>query len=51
VDVRVWRWISAGGEFRWRRVRGILGEGGVSAEFGEDDAGGFNAGVRISIGR
>jgi hypothetical protein len=50
VDVRVWRWISAGGELRWRRVRGILGEGGVSAEFGEDDAGGFNAAVRFSFG-
>lgn len=49
VDVRVWRWISAGGEFRWRRVRGILGERGVSAEFSEDDAGGFNAGMRISV--
>jgi hypothetical protein len=49
VDVNVWRWLSAGGEFRWRRVRGILGERGVSAEFGEDDAGGFNAGVRISV--
>ncbi len=49
VDVRVWRWISAGAELRWRRVRGILGERGVSAEFGEDDAGGFNAGVRLSV--
>jgi hypothetical protein len=49
VDVSVWRWVSAGGELRWRRVTGILGERGVSAEFGEDDAGGINAGVRISI--
>ena len=51
ADVRVWRWIGAGGELRWRRIRGILGEGGVSKEFGEDDAGGVSAGVRISIGR
>jgi hypothetical protein len=51
VDVRVWRWISAGGELRWRRVKGILGERGVSAEFGEHDAGGINVGVRISLGR
>jgi hypothetical protein len=49
VDVRVWHWISAGGDFRWRRVRGILGERGVSADFGEDNAGGFNAGVRLSM--
>ena len=49
IDVRVWRWISAGGDFRWRRVRGILGERGASADFGEDNAGGFNAGVRLSM--
>jgi len=51
VDVQIWRWISAGGELRWRRVSGILGEGGVSAEFDEDDAGGYSAALRISIGR
>jgi hypothetical protein len=51
ADVRVWRWISAGGEVRWRRVRGILGEQGASAEFSEDDAGGVHAALRISIGR
>lgn len=51
ADVRVWRWIHAGGDFRWRRVRGILGEGGASGAFGEDDAGGFAAAVRMSIGR
>lgn len=51
VDVRVWRWFQAGGELRYRRVPGILGEGGVSAAFGDDDAGGFSAAVRISVGR
>jgi hypothetical protein len=51
VDVRLWRWIAAGGEVRWRRVAGILGDGGVSAELDEDDAGGVSAAVRVSIGR
>lgn len=51
VDVLVWRWIHAGGEVRYRRVTGILGESGVSSHFGEDDAGGISAAVRISIGR
>jgi opacity protein-like surface antigen len=51
VDVQVWRWVFAGGEVRYRRVSGILGEGGVSAHFGEDNAGGVSAAVRISIGR
>ena len=54
VDVQAWKWIHVGGELRYRRVRGILGEGGassVSTEFNDDDAGGFGAAVRISIGR
>ena len=51
IDVVLWNWFHAGGEFRYRQVKGILGEGGASEEFGEDDAGGFTAAVRISIGR
>lgn len=51
AQVRVWRWVSAGGEIRWRRVRGILGDAGVSAELDEDDAGGLSAGFRIFVGR
>jgi opacity protein-like surface antigen len=51
VDVEILSWLHAGGEIRYRQVKGILGEGGVSAEFGEDNAGGLAAAVRISIGR
>ena len=51
VDVAIVSWLHAGGEIRYRQVTGILGEGGVSAEFGEDNAGGLAAAVRISIGR
>ncbi|MGH9349480.1 MAG: hypothetical protein ACRD26_19690 [Vicinamibacterales bacterium] len=51
ADVRVWRWVHAGGELRYRRVRGIPGEGGASEAFREDDAGGLGAAVRVSIGR
>jgi opacity protein-like surface antigen len=51
VDVAIVSWLHAGGEIRYRQVKGILGEGGVSAEFGEDNAGGLTAAVRISIGR
>jgi opacity protein-like surface antigen len=50
VDVQVWRFIHVGGELRFRRVNGILGEGGVSGEFDEDDAGGTSFALRISIG-
>ena len=51
VDVAIVSWLHAGGEIRYRQVKGILGEGGASAEFGEDDAGGLAAAIRISIGR
>jgi opacity protein-like surface antigen len=51
VDVQVWRWIHAGAELRYRRVSGILGEGGVSGHFGEENAGGFSSAVRLSFGR
>jgi opacity protein-like surface antigen len=51
VDVSIVSWLHAGGEIRYRQVKGIVGEGGVSAEFGEDNAGGLTAAVRVSIGR
>lgn len=51
VDVHVWQWLHAGGELRYRRIGGILGEGGASAAFGEDDAGGVSVALRISVGR
>ena len=51
VDVTIVSWLHAGGEIRYRHVTGILGEGGVSAEFEEDNAGGLAAAVRISVGR
>jgi opacity protein-like surface antigen len=51
VDVTLWSWLHAGGEFRYRQVKGILGEEGVSEAFGENDAGGFTAALRISVGR
>ena len=51
VDVAIIRWLHAGGEFRYRAVKGVLGEGGVSEVFGEDQLGGYAFGVRISVGR
>lgn len=51
VDLPVWRWLHVGGDVRYRWVRGILGEGGVSDEFDEDQQGGIAAAVRISVVR
>jgi hypothetical protein len=51
LDFRIIRWLHAGGEFRYRAVKGLLGEGGVSEFFGEDQLGGAAFAVRVSIGR
>jgi opacity protein-like surface antigen len=51
VDVTIVRWLHAGGEIRYRSVTGILGEGGASESFGEDNAGGLALALRISVGR
>ena len=51
VDVRLFSFVHAGGELRYRRVTGILGEAGASAEFNEANAGGLSIAARVSIGR
>lgn len=51
VDVEVVRWVFVGGELRYRAVSSILGAGGASEAFGEDEAGGFSAGLRLSFGK
>jgi opacity protein-like surface antigen len=51
AEVPVWRWVSLGGEVRYRAVTGVLGAGGVSEAFGEDQLGGTSVGVRLSISR
>jgi opacity protein-like surface antigen len=51
VDVEVMKWIYVGGELRYRAVKGILGHGGVSQNFGEDRLGGLSAAVRFSVGK
>jgi hypothetical protein len=51
VDVAVIRWLHAGAEFRYRAVKGVLGDGGVSDIYGDDQLGGYAFAVRISVGR
>ena len=50
VDVSVARLLRIGGEFRYRAVHGVLGIGGVSEDFGEDQLGGVAAALRVSVG-
>jgi guanyl-specific ribonuclease Sa len=51
ADVRVVRLVSVGGEFRYRAVDGVLGLGGVSQVFGDDQLGGLSFAARFSVGR
>ena len=51
VDIPLGRYLRVGGEYRYRAVTGVLGEGGVSAVLGEDQLGGSTFAVRASVGR
>jgi hypothetical protein len=51
VDYAVARWLSVGGEFRYRAVNGLLGAGGASQVYGEHSLGGYAFAARVSIGR
>ena len=51
VEVRVHPWVSVAGEFAHTRVHGILGSGGISKDFGEDNLGGNAIRLRILVGR
>jgi opacity protein-like surface antigen len=51
VDFTLSRWIRIGAELRYRRIGGVLGSGGASANFDENSAGGLSIAVRMAIGR
>jgi hypothetical protein len=48
-EVRLWRWIAAAAEVRYRTVRDAIGEGGASQEYDEDDLGGTSVAFRILV--
>jgi opacity protein-like surface antigen len=50
ADVRTLSWLSVGGEVRYRKVSGVLGGGGVSQIFGDDQLGGVAVSLRVTIG-
>jgi opacity protein-like surface antigen len=51
LDVSVNRWLHVGAEFRYRSVSGVLGDGGVSEVFNEDQLGGYAFALRVSLGK
>ena len=50
ADVAIARHLRVGGDVRYRSVSGILGEGGASEAFDEDQLGGFAFGLRVGVG-
>ena len=51
LEVRVTRWIGIAGDVRYTHVPGILGNGGISRDAGEDDLGGIGARIRLVVGK
>jgi hypothetical protein len=51
AEYKVWRWLGVAGEAQWTTVPNAIGEGGVSALFGEDNLGGRSLRFKITIGR
>ena len=51
VEVRAHRWVGVSVDVRYSRVTGIIGEGGLSGDFGDDDLGGVAARFKIALGR
>lgn len=49
TEFRIWRWIAAGAEIRYRAVRDAIGEAGVSKEYGESDLGGTSVRMRVIV--
>jgi hypothetical protein len=45
------RWLAGGGEVAWSSVADAIGQGGVSAQFNEDNLGGTSVRLKVSLGR
>ena len=51
LEFRVHGWVRVAGEVAHTRVHGILGSGGISKDYGEDNLGGSAIRLRILVGR
>jgi hypothetical protein len=51
VEGRVQKWISLSGDVQFTRVLGILGNGGISKDVGENDLGGIAVRFRVIVGK
>ena len=51
AEYQALNWLAIGGEIAWASVPDALGNGGVSAAFGENNLGGTTLRVKFSVGR
>ena len=51
AEFRLHRWVGLGTDVQYTHVPGILGQGGVSQQAGEDDLGGVAVRFKLIIGR
>ncbi len=51
AEVRLHRWMAVAADVQYSRVKGILGEGGISEQVGEDDLGGVAFRFKFIVGR
>jgi len=51
AEVRVHRLVGIAGDVQYTRVHGILGNGGISKDAGENDLGGITVRLRVTFGR
>ena len=51
AEVRLHRWIGVAADVQYSRVKGILGEAGLSQQVGEDDLGGVSVRFKLIVGR
>lgn len=51
AEFRLHRWVGLGIDVQYTHVPGILGQGGISQQAGENDLGGVAARVKLIVGR
>jgi opacity protein-like surface antigen len=51
AELRVHRWVGIAGDVQYTRVPGILGNGGISKDAGENDLGGIAIRLKVTLGR
>ncbi len=51
AELRVHRWVGVGVDVQFTHIGGVLGQGGISQDAGENNLGGIAARVKILVGR